>query len=114
MMRRIPNSALPHRERAKIRPLVGSNAAGRTYGPEVVVARSLIVDGQQLAGNQYAKIAELSAVVYCNRDEFASLPAPDSEVVLHAGTVDERAGTILRVERYHHPKIADLVVVLVK
>lgn len=113
-MRRIPNSALPHRELVTIRPLLGASAAGRSYGDTVTLSRALISDGQALGGTQYAKIAELQAAVYCNRDEFDSIPAPDSEVVLHAGTSDERAGHILRVERYHHPRIADLVVVLVK
>ncbi|WP_427870545.1 hypothetical protein [Leucobacter luti] len=115
MTRRIPRRALPHRGLVIVEPLHGAGAGGRAFGPPVTLGRALIADGLALRGSQYEQEAEVSAVVYCERAEFgADLPFPDSKVTLWAGQAGERWAMVKRSERYEHPQIADVVVLVLR
>ncbi len=114
MTRRIPRRLLPHRGALIVAPLGGVSASGRRFGPPITVDRSLVIDGVALRGTQYGREAEVTGAVYCERSAFVSIPAPDSKVTLWPGTVDEREAVVHRVERYYHPRIADLLVVLLR
>lgn len=114
MSRPIPRRALPHVNMVKVEPVTGVSAAGRSYGTAATVQRSLIVDGANIIGSQYEREAEVSGVVYCDRDAFGTIPPPDSRVTLWAGTGDEHQAFIKRVERYHHPKVGDVLVVVLR
>ncbi|MEJ6490706.1 hypothetical protein PQI23_13350 [Leucobacter sp. USCH14] len=105
---------LPHRHLVAVAPLRGSNASGRVYHNEVVIPFAQIVDGAGLVGGQYAREANVTGVVYCDRDAFDALPMPDSKVRLWAGTGDEHEAVVMRVERYNHPRIADLIVLVLR
>lgn len=112
--RRIPRQVLPHRRLVGVAPLRGSSTAGRVYHDEIVIPFAQIVDGAGLVGGQYAREAEVSGVVYCDRDVFDKIPMPDSKVRLWIGTKDEHEATVKRVERFNHPKYADLLVVVLR
>ena len=113
--RGIPRRALPHRELVTVEPVKGAGAAGRTFAAPITIGRALIVDGLGLRGSQYENEAEVSAVVYCERHEFPDdLPFPDSRVKLWAGQAGQRFAIVKRSERYEHPEIADLVVLVLR
>lgn len=113
--RGIPRRAVPHRDLVTVEPLTGNGAAGRSYGPRFTIGRAQIVDGLALQGTQYEKESNVSGVVYCDRAELgADLPFPDSRVTIWAGTPEQRFANVKRCERYEHPEIADLVVMVLR
>lgn len=114
MTRRIPRRALPHVNQVIVEPLKGVSGAGRSYLAPVTIGRSLIVDGAGLVGTQYEREIEVSGVVYCDRSALEVLPAPDSRVKLWPGDVDEREAAVKRVERYMHPRVGDVLVVVLR
>ncbi len=114
MSRPIPRRVLPHVREVVVEPLKGVSGAGRTFHAPVTVERSLIVDGTGLVGSQYERETEVSGVVYCDRSAFEALPAPDSRVKLWVGSPDEREAAVKRVERYKHPRIGDVLVVVLR
>ena len=114
MSRPIPRRALPHVNAVTVEPVTGGSAAGRAYGAAVTLHRTLIVDGVSLTGTQYEREAEVSGVVYCDRDAIATIPPPDSRVTLWKSTTDEHQAFVKRVERYHHPKVGDVLVVVLR
>lgn len=114
MTRRVPGRLLPNRDEVVIDPNAGVGSGGQIYGPPVTLARSFIVEGAALSGTQYGRETGVTGLVYCERSAVEHIPDPASRVRLRVGSVDESSGTVRRVERFQHPEIADLLVVVLE
>lgn len=114
MTRPIPRKLLPHVDSVSVSPVLGASAAGRSYGPEAIIPNTLIIDGTSLVGTQYEREAAVVGVVYFDRDALDTIPAPDSRVKLWHGDRDEHEAFVKRTERYKHPRLGDVLVMVLR
>ncbi|QIK63839.1 hypothetical protein G7068_12035 [Leucobacter viscericola] len=109
MVRRIPGKLLPHRNLVQVIPYLGGGANGRSYGEPVAVKRAQINDEMKIKPDQYDAETTAPSTVFFERSEVPTIPAPESRVILWAGTVDERETHVESVKRHEHPRIGDLL-----